>query len=132
MDSGPAPSGASRNDGRELLPVIRQNLLTGLAEPRAVLLETPEDDHIAVIHMSPAKPRHIPRAAGVRPSALRRGRGDDQEKNRNGEQKSGHLECLYNQEHDPDQMWKWNSTTAEVTDILQEIESKYTISPKQI
>jgi hypothetical protein len=71
--------------------VIRQNLLASLAQPCAVLLETPQNDHVALVHQRPAKPRHIPRATGIGPAALRRGCGDDQEEG-NGEQKSGHLE----------------------------------------
>jgi hypothetical protein len=77
----------------KLLPVFRQNLGAGLAEPRAVLLEACQNNLVAVVHMSPAKPRDIARAPRIRPSALRGSCGDDQEK-RNCEQKSGHLEYL--------------------------------------
>jgi hypothetical protein len=72
--------------------VIRQNLGAGLAQSRAVLLQASENDLVALVHLRPAKPRHIPRATRIRPSALRGSRGND-EKKRNGKQKSGHLEC---------------------------------------
>jgi hypothetical protein len=94
MDSGPTRRRVSRNDDSSLLPVIRQRFRAGLAEPRAVLLEARQNDLVALVHMSPAKPRDIPRTPRIRPSALRDGRGDDEKKG-NWEQKSGHLECLY-------------------------------------
>src|SRR3954462_7614965 len=81
------------NGGSMLLPVIRQNLGADLAEPRTILLQAGQDHLVALIHMRPAKPRHIPRAAGIRPPALRRRGGDDQEQ-RNCEQKSGHMDAL--------------------------------------
>jgi len=70
--------------------VIGQHLRAGLAQPLAVLLETPQNDHVALVHQSPAKPRHIPRAPGICPPALRGSRGDQQEK-RDNEKKSDHL-----------------------------------------
>src|SRR4051794_31219696 len=80
---------APRNDEALLLPVIRQNLRTGLAQPLAVLLQTLQNNLVALVHQRPAKARHIPRTSGIGPAALRERRGDDQEK-RDGEQKSGH------------------------------------------
>jgi hypothetical protein len=63
MDSGPAPSGASRNDKSRLLTVIGQNLRAGPAEPAAVLLQACQHDLVAVIDVSAAKPRNVPRAS---------------------------------------------------------------------
>ena len=57
---------APRNDESELLPVIGQYFRTGPAEPGAVLLQARQYDLVAVIHVSAAKPRDIPRT-GVLP-----------------------------------------------------------------
>jgi hypothetical protein len=53
---------AGRNGGgrqhliKELLPVTGQHLLATLAEPRAVLLQARQNNLVAVVQMSPAKP----------------------------------------------------------------------------
>jgi hypothetical protein len=57
--------GASRKDNGKLLPVIRQNLFAGLAEPGAVLLQAGQHRHIAVIHHGAAVAGDIPRASGL-------------------------------------------------------------------
>ena len=102
LDSGLRASHASRND-EWLLPVIGQNLGAGLAQPRAVLLQAHQNDLVALVHMRAAKPRHIPRAARILPSALRRSCGGN-EKEGNCEQKSGHRECPHANQRN-DQNW---------------------------
>jgi len=87
MDSGPAPSGASRNDKGALLPIIGQHLFAGLAEPGAVLLQAGQHDRIAVIHHRTAEARNVARA-GIVPLLRRRARGDQDK--RNNEKKSEH------------------------------------------
>jgi len=42
--------------------VIGQNLRAGATEPAAVLLQARQNDLVAVIHLSAAKTRDIPRA----------------------------------------------------------------------
>ena len=71
-----------------LLPVIRQNLRAGLAQPRAVLLEACQNNLVALVHMRPAKPRHIPRASGIGPAALRRAPPEASNRPRKREEKS--------------------------------------------
>ena len=52
-----------------LLPVFGQDLVAGLAEPGAVLLQAGQHDLIALIHMGAAEARHIARA-GIVPLLL--------------------------------------------------------------
>ena len=71
------PCGLPRNDEDKLvrgalLPVVGQNLGARPAEPGTVLLQACQDDLIAVIDLSAAKPRDIARA-GIMP-LLRRSR----------------------------------------------------------
>jgi hypothetical protein len=70
--------------------VARQRLLTGLADPGAVLLQARQHDLIAIIHLRPAKPRNIPRA-GVMPLPLLRRSARSHQQKRNDEKKSGHF-----------------------------------------
>ena len=70
-----------------LLPVIRQGLLAGLAEPGAILFQARQHDLVAVIHMSPAKPRDVA-GTGVMPRLRRSRRGHQNQ--RKDEKKSGH------------------------------------------
>jgi hypothetical protein len=72
------------------LTVVGQNFRAYLAETGAVLLQTFQNDLVAVIHVSAAKTRDIARAARIGPAALRRCGASDQNK-RNDEKKSGHL-----------------------------------------
>jgi hypothetical protein len=88
LDSGSAPSGASRNDAAPLLAVIRQYLLAGPAQPCAVLLEATQNSHVTAIHHGPAKARNVARA---RILALLRGRLRSHQNKRNDEEDSGHL-----------------------------------------
>jgi hypothetical protein len=74
---------------KKLLPVTDQHLLAGPADPGAILLQARQHDLVAVIHVSPAKTGHIPRA-GVTPLLLRRSARGHQQK-RNDEEKSGHF-----------------------------------------
>jgi hypothetical protein len=73
---------------RYLLPVTDQHLLARPTQPAAVLLQARQHDHIAVIHVSPAKSRDIPRT-GVLP--LLRGRCVNHQKQRDDEKNSGHV-----------------------------------------
>jgi hypothetical protein len=52
--------------------VAGQHLLTGLANAGAVLLQARQYDLVAVIHLGPAKPRHVA-GAGIM-ALLRRSR----------------------------------------------------------
>ena len=70
--------------------MIDQNLLAGLAEPGAVLLQARQNGHVAVIHHRPAMAADVARASGIRPAALRR-RHRDHQKQWNNEKNSGHL-----------------------------------------
>jgi hypothetical protein len=83
---------APRNDSRNLLPVLGQHFIAGPAEPGAMLLETAQNNIIAIIHHGPAIARHIARA-GIVP-LLGRGRGSRQGK-RNHEKNSDHLVTPY-------------------------------------
>ena len=76
---------------RKLLPVVGQNLRAGVAQPGPVLLQARQHDLVAIIHLSAAKPRDIPRA-GVMPLLRRRRRGHQNK--RHDENNSGHLLCL--------------------------------------
>ncbi len=58
-----------------LLPVLGQDLVAGLREPGAVLLQAGQHDLIAFIHMGPAKSRDVARA-GVMPLLRGSGWGD--------------------------------------------------------
>jgi hypothetical protein len=73
---------------RFLLPVTDQHLLARLAQPAAVLLQARQHDHVAVIHVSPAKSRDIP-STGVLP--LLRGCCGNHQKQRDDEKNSGHI-----------------------------------------
>src|SRR5580692_10939448 len=80
----------------DLLPVVGQHLVAGLAEAGAVLLQAGEHHLIAVIHDRAAVPRHVACAGVVagllllRPGS-RRQRGRSQNDKRNNQNKSGHL-----------------------------------------
>jgi hypothetical protein len=76
---------------RKLLPVVGQNLRAGVAQPGPVLLQARQHDLVAIIHLSAAKPRDIPRAGVM--ALLRRRRRGHQNK-RHDEKNSGHLLCL--------------------------------------
>jgi hypothetical protein len=71
-----------------LLAVLGQHFIAGPAEPGAMLPETAQNNHVAIIHHGPAKARDIARA-GVMP-LLRRRRGS-QENKRQNEKNSEHL-----------------------------------------
>ena len=75
-----------------LLPVIGQDLVAGLAEPGAMLLEATQNGRIAVVHHRPAMARHIPRT-GIVPLLSRR-RGSHHDK-RSNEKNSDHLVTPY-------------------------------------
>jgi hypothetical protein len=69
--------------------VLGQDLFTGPAEPRAVLLEARQHDLVTIIHHGPAMAGNIARAGVV---ALLLGRGGGRHhKERNEKKKSGHL-----------------------------------------
>jgi uncharacterized protein (AIM24 family) len=51
---------------RLLLPVIGQDFLAAFAEPGTVLLQARQHNHVALIHVSAAKTRDIPRAGVMR------------------------------------------------------------------
>jgi hypothetical protein len=68
--------------------VSSQRRLAGLAQPRAILLQAGEHNHVAFIEMGAAKTRGIARA-GILALLCRSARGDDQNK-RNRKKKSGH------------------------------------------
>jgi hypothetical protein len=57
------PCGLPRNDERELLPVIGQDLRAGPAQPATVLLQARQHELVAVIDVSAAKPRNVARAS---------------------------------------------------------------------
>jgi hypothetical protein len=69
--------------------VIGQNLLAGLAQSGAILLQARQNRHIAIIHDSAAVAANVPRASWIRPPTLR-GRRRNQQKQRNNEKDSGH------------------------------------------
>jgi hypothetical protein len=79
---------SAKNSHSALLTVIGQNLRAGFAELGAVLLETRQHGLVAVIDVSAAEPRDVPRA-GVVPLLLRRRDRYDENK-WNDEKKSGH------------------------------------------
>ncbi len=77
-----------------LLPVIGQNFRARLAKPGAILFQARQHNLVAVVDLSAAESRDIPRAGVV--SLLRRGdrsRPDkcDDEKKCSDEKKSGHV-----------------------------------------
>jgi hypothetical protein len=72
--------------------VIGQHFLASPAEAGAMLLETAQNNHIAIIHHGPAKTRDITRTGVV--SLLRRRRGSQQNKRQN-EKNSEHLIAPY-------------------------------------
>jgi len=69
--------------------VFGQDLFAGFREPRAVLLQASQYDHIAFVHLRAAEPRDVSRAGVV--SLLRRGAGRKQNEGKD-EEESGHLE----------------------------------------
>ena len=77
-DSGSGPSDHPGMTEQQLLPVIGQHLLAGLAEPGAVLLQAGQHDLVAIIHLRTAKARDVTRA-GVVPLLRRRARGDQEQ-----------------------------------------------------
>src|SRR4051794_19723400 len=79
--------------GDVLLPVAGQRRLTGLADAGAVRLQAGQHDLVAVLHLRPAKSRHVA-GAGIMPLLLRRSGGCDQNQ-RNDEQDFGHLISLH-------------------------------------
>src|SRR5690349_7255407 len=69
--------------------VCGQRRLAGLAQPRAVLLQAGQHNHVAVIEMGAAEARGIARA-GILALLLRRGAGGRDQDKRNRQNKSGH------------------------------------------
>jgi hypothetical protein len=82
-----------RNNFGRSAPVIDQNLVAGLADPGAVLLQARQHGLVAIIHHGPAMPGDVA-GAGVVPRLLlgrsRRNQKTGQSK-RNDQKKSGHL-----------------------------------------
>jgi hypothetical protein len=70
------------------LSVFGQDLVAGLGEPGAVLLQAGQHDLVAIIDMSPAEARNVARA-GIVTGLLRRHALDHQDKG-NDEKNAGH------------------------------------------
>jgi hypothetical protein len=80
----------------KLLPVADEGLLTSLAETRTVLLQAAQHDHVAIVHLGPAKTRNVT-GAGFAALLGRGGRGHQNQwqGHGNNEKKSGHHICLH-------------------------------------
>lgn len=76
-------------EGREFTGRALQEFRAALAELGAVFLQALQNDHIAVVHLGTAVPRHVARARGVvfLPTGLRRRRCGHREKGENGEKR---------------------------------------------